>query len=164
MISTGTGLPANDLVLSLNDSYSGQDYENARVNFLRSLAKKLAFNAPDRILKSKLVLVTGSSGSGKTTLTAKIASKIVDKTGPENIVLAELCRKSPTASENLRSYARLLNLPLTNQLKDCDLSDTMLLNDNATIVVDLAGDIHEGNKIIHKTKITEWRLESLTKF
>ena len=139
---------SRNLVLSLNDSYSGQDYENARVNFLRSLAKKLAFNAPDRILKSKLVLVTGSSGSGKTTLTAKIASKIVDKTGPENIVLAELCRKSPTASENLRSYARLLNLPLTNQLKDCDLSDTMLLNDNATIVVDLAGDIHEGNKII----------------
>ena len=139
---------SRNIVMSLKDSYAEKNYEDARVSFLRSLAQKLSFKSPDRVLKSKLVLVTGTSGSGKTTLAAKIASKIVDKTGPENIVLAELCRKSPTASENLRSYARLLNLPLTNQIKDCDLSDTMLLNDNATIVVDLAGDIEAGNKII----------------
>ena len=37
---------------------------------------------------------------------------------------------------------------LTNQLKNGDLSDTMILNDNAKIVVDLAGDIETGNKII----------------
>ena len=37
---------------------------------------------------------------------------------------------------------------ITNQLKNGDLSDTMILNDEAKIVVDLAGDIETGNKII----------------
>ena len=97
---------------------------------------------------SKLILVTGTSGTGKTTMAAKIASTIVDKLGRNNIVLAELCRNSKSASEDLKSFARLLNIPITNQLKNGDLSDTMILNDNSKIVVDLAGDIETGNKII----------------
>ena len=69
-----------------------------------------------------------------------------------NIVLAELCRNSKSASEDLKSFARLLNVPITNQLKNGDLSDTMILNDNAKIVVDLAGNIETGNKIIEELR------------
>ena len=82
-------------------------------------------------VKSKLILVTGTSGTGKTTISAKIASSIMDKFGRNNIVLAELCRNSKSASEDLKSFARLLNIPITNQLKNGDLSDTMILNDDA---------------------------------
>jgi flagellar biosynthesis protein FlhF len=95
-------------------------------------------------------LVTGTSGAGKTTTAAKIASSIIDKMGRNKIVLAELCRNSKSASEDLKAFARLLNIPITNQLKNGDLSDTMILNDNAKIVVDLAGDIETGNKIIEE--------------
>ena len=95
-------------------------------------------------------MVTGPSGSGKTAMAAKIASTIVDKYGRNNIVLAELCRNSNTATENLKSYARLLNIPITNSLQNGDLSDTMILNDNARIVVDLAGNIETGNKVIEE--------------
>ncbi len=136
------------IVNQLKHTFSNCDFETGRVKFIRELSKSLTAPFPERIFKSKIILVTGTSGAGKTTLAAKIASAISDKTGKKNIVLAELCRKSHNASEGLRSFARLLNIPITNQLKDGDLSDTMILNDNAAIVVDLAGDLSAGNKII----------------
>ena len=132
------------------DNSKTNGFEETRVSFFRKISNTLASPFPERIFKSKLILVTGTSGSGKTTMAAKIASSIVDKLGRNNIVLAELCRNSKSASEDLKSFARLLNVPITNQLKNGDLSDTMILNDNAKIVVDLAGDLETGNKIIEE--------------
>ena len=138
----------NKILEKLLDKNQNNSYEESRVNFFRKLSENLSSPFPERIFNSKLILVTGTSGAGKTTMAAKIASAIVDKLGRHNIVLAELCRNSKSASEDLKSFARLLNIPITNQLKNGDLSDTMILNDNAKIVVDLAGDIETGNKII----------------
>ena len=139
---------SNKILEKFLDKNPNNSYEEARVNFFRDLSENLSSPFPERIFNSKLILVTGTSGTGKTTMTAKIASAIVDKLGRNNIVLAELCRNSKSASEDLKSFARLLNIPITNQLKNGDLSDTMILNDNSKIVVDLAGDIETGNKII----------------
>ena len=138
----------NKILEKFLDKNLENSYEESRVNFFRKLSENLSSPFPERIFNSKLILVTGTSGTGKTTMTAKIASAIVDKLGRNNIVLAELCRNSKSASEDLKSFARLLNIPITNQLKNGDLSDTMILNDSAKIVVDLAGDIETGNKII----------------
>ena len=139
---------SNKILEKYLDKNLNNSYEEARVNFFRKLSDSLSSPFPERVFNSKLILVTGTSGTGKTTMAAKIASAIVDKLGRNNIVLAELCRNSKSASEDLKSFARLLNIPITNQLKNGDLSDTMILNDNAKIVVDLAGDIETGNKII----------------
>ena len=139
---------SNKILEKFLDKNQNNSYEESRVNFFRKLSENLSSPFPERIFNSKLILVTGTSGTGKTTMAAKIASAIVDKLGRNNIVLAELCRNSKSASEDLKSFARLLNIPITNQLKNGDLSDTMILNDNAKIVVDLAGDIETGNKII----------------
>ena len=49
----------------------------------------------------------------------------------------------------------------TNQLKNGDLSDTMILNDNAKIVVDLAGDIETGNKIIEELSKTSNNIKNI---
>ena len=127
-----------------------ESFQVSKFKFFRKISEALTAPYPERILNSKLILVTGPSGSGKTTIAAKIASSIVDKCGRNNIVLAELCRNSKKASENLKSFARLLNVPITNSLQNGDLSDTMILNDNARIVVDLAGNIETGNKVIEE--------------
>ena len=139
---------SNNILEKFLNKNSNDSFEDTRVNFFRKLSESLSSPFPERIFNSKLILVTGTSGSGKTTMAAKIGSAIVDKLGRNNIVLAELCRNSKSASEDLKSFARLLNVPITNQLKNGDLSDTMILNDKAKIVVDLAGDIETGNKII----------------
>ena len=127
-----------------------ESFEVSKYKLYRKLSEVMAAPYPERIFNSKLIMVTGPSGSGKTAMAAKIASTIVDKYGRNNIVLAELCRNSNTATENLKSYARLLNIPITNSLQNGDLSDTMILNDNARIVVDLAGNIETGNKVIEE--------------
>ncbi|RPH07555.1 MAG: hypothetical protein CBC53_001445 [Alphaproteobacteria bacterium TMED93] len=127
-----------------------ESFEVSKYKLYRKLSELMAAPYPERIFNSKLIMVTGPSGSGKTAMAAKITSTIVDKYGRNNIVLAELCRNSNTATENLKSYARLLNIPITNSLQNGDLSDTMLLNDNARIVVDLAGNIETGNKVIEE--------------
>ena len=127
-----------------------ESFQVSKFKFFRRVAEAITSPFPERIFNSKLILVTGPSGSGKTTIAAKIASSIVDKFGRNNIVLAELCRNSNTATEDLKSFARLLNIPITNRLQNGDLSDTMILNDNAKIVVDLAGNIEVGNKVIEE--------------
>ena len=125
-------------------------FQTSKFKFYRKISEVIAAPFPERILNSKLIMVTGPSGSGKTTIAAKIASSIVDRSGRNNIVLAELCRNSNTATEDLKSFARLLNIPITNRLQNGDLSDTMILNDNAKIVVDLAGNIEAGNRVIEE--------------
>ena len=127
-----------------------ESFEVSKYKLYRKLSELMAVPYPERVFNSKLVMVTGPSGAGKTAMAAKIASTIVDKYGRNNIVLAELCRNSKTATENLKSYARLLNIPITNSLQNGDLSDTMMLNDKARIVVDLAGNIETGNKVIEE--------------
>lgn len=139
---------SNNIINKFLNENNNYEFEEKRVAFFRSLSESLASPFPERIFKSKLILVTGSSGAGKTTTTAKIASSIIDRMGRNNIVLAELCRNSKSASEDLKAFARLLNIPITNKLNNGDLSDTMILNDDAKIVVDLAGDIETGNQII----------------
>ena len=129
---------------------SDDSFQTSKFKFYRKISEIIAAPFPERILNSKLIMVTGPSGSGKTTIAAKIASSIVDRSGRNNIVLAELCRNSNTATEDLKSFARLLNIPITNRLQNGDLSDTMILNDNAKIVVDLAGNIEAGNRVIEE--------------
>ena len=132
------------------NSENEDSFQTSKFKFYRKLSEGITAPYPERIFNSKLIMVTGPSGSGKTTISAKIASSIVDKYGRSNIVLAELCRNSNTATEDLKSFARLLNVPITNRLQNGDLSDTMILNDNARIVVDLAGNIDAGNRVIEE--------------
>ena len=46
------------------------NFEENRLDFFRKLSANIASPYPERILKSKLILVTGTSGTGKTTLSA----------------------------------------------------------------------------------------------
>ena len=144
------GFSSNVLEKYFEKPDNDDSFQTSKFKFYRKISELIAAPFPERILNSKLIMVTGPSGSGKTTIAAKIASSIVDKSGRNNIVLAELCRNSNTATEDLKSFARLLNIPITNRLQNGDLSDTMILNDNAKIVVDLAGNIEAGNRVIEE--------------
>ena len=144
------GFSSNVLEKYFEKPENDDSFQTSKFKFYRKISEIIAAPFPERILNSKLIMVTGPSGSGKTTIAAKIASSIVDRSGRNNIVLAELCRNSNTATEDLKSFARLLNIPITNRLQNGDLSDTMILNDNAKIVVDLAGNIEAGNRVIEE--------------
>ena len=98
------------VVKKLEKSYLGKDFESGRISFLRSLAKTL-IPADLEILKEKQIYyIIGPSGSGRTTLVAKLAALIADNVQSSSIILSEMNNGNGLISENLRGFARLLNL------------------------------------------------------
>ena len=59
---------------------------------------------------SRIVFVIGSSGTGKTTLATKIAAYFKEHGISDRMVLAAAAGPGISASEDIKSYARLLNM------------------------------------------------------
>ena len=82
----------------------------------RTLLALLTYKVPqfhDKILTAgNTVLFLGPSGSGKTTTIAKMATKYALEYGTNNIMLATTDIYRVGAREQLRSYARILGIPL----------------------------------------------------
>jgi flagellar biosynthesis protein FlhF len=110
----------------------------------RTLLALLTYKIPqyhDNILTTgNTVLFFGPSGSGKTTTIAKMATRFALEYGTQNIMLATTDIYRVGAREQLRSYARILGIPIrTINNKE----DYLGLFDGATseklILVDTAG-------------------------
>ncbi len=82
----------------------------------RTLLALLTYKVPqfhDNILTAgKKVLFFGPSGSGKTTTIAKMATRYALEYGTQNIMLATTDIYRVGAREQLRSYARILGIPI----------------------------------------------------
>lgn len=82
----------------------------------RTVLALLTYKVPqyhDRILTAgNTVLFFGPSGSGKTTTIAKMATRYALEYGTQNIILATTDIYRVGAKEQLRSYARILGIPI----------------------------------------------------
>jgi len=119
-----------------------EDYEFDQA--WRTLLALLTYKVPqfhDNILTAgNKVLFFGPSGSGKTTTIAKLATRYALENGTQNIILATTDIYRVGAREQLRSYARILGIPIrTINNKE----DYLSLFDGAAseklILVDTAG-------------------------
>ena len=97
------------VVKKLEKSFLGKDYETGRVSFLRSLAQTLIPFDIENLKEKQIFYIIGSSGSGRTTLAAKLAALLADNRS-NSVILSELQNGKSVMSENLRGFARLLNL------------------------------------------------------
>lgn len=109
----------------------------------RTVLALLTYKIPqyhDKILTGgNAVLFLGPSGSGKTTTIAKMATRYALQHGANNIMLATTDIYRVGAREQLRSYARILGIPIrtiNNQeeyqdLLDLTASDKLILIDSA---------------------------------
>ena len=143
---------SSKIVNILDQSILNKDYENARVSFLRSLAKRLVPNDTQNLNQSKIYYVIGSSGSGRTTLSAKIAAYFAERSESKNIdevCLAEFDKGEGVISEDLRSYSRLLNLK-TSLIKS---NQAPTLNEsNKKMIIDVSLDIEESYENIRNSR------------
>lgn len=127
---------ARQLVEEIPEEY---EFEQAWRTLLALLTYKVPqFN--DNILTAgNKVLFFGPSGSGKTTTIAKMATRYALEYGTQNIMLATTDIYRVGAREQLRSYARILGVPIRTinnkadflSLFDAPVSDKLILVDTA---------------------------------
>jgi flagellar biosynthesis protein FlhF len=110
----------------------------------RTVLALLTYKVPqfhDKILTAgNTVLFFGPSGSGKTTTIAKMATRFALEYGAENIMLATTDIYRVGAREQLRSYARILGVPIrtiNNKEEYQNLFEGM--TNEKLILVDTAG-------------------------
>jgi flagellar biosynthesis protein FlhF len=128
---------ARELAQQIPEDYS---LEQAWRTVLALLSYRIPV-ADKNILTSNTALAfTGASGSGKTTTIAKLATQHVLEHGVGNIVLATMDSYRVGGREQLRSYAKILGIPMRTINNDTDLSDLLdQFQGRKLVLIDTAG-------------------------
>ena len=97
-------------IQELHDHLVGLDDDDAVSSFINALADRVVHRDAESVFDSRIVFVIGSSGTGKTTLATKIAAYFKEHGISDRMMLAAAAGPSISASEDIKSYARLLNM------------------------------------------------------
>ena len=97
-------------IQELQEHMVGLADDDAVVSFVNALADQVVHRDAEAVFDSRIVFVIGSSGTGKTTLATKIAAYFKEHGISDRMVLAAAAGPGISASEDIKSYARLLNM------------------------------------------------------
>ena len=97
-------------IQELHGHMVGLDAEDAVTSFINALADRVVHRDAESVFTSRIIFVIGSSGTGKTTLATKIAAYFKERGISDRIMLAAAAGPGISASEEINSYARLLNM------------------------------------------------------
>ena len=97
-------------IQQLYDYMVGLEGDDAVASFINALAERVVHRDADSVFDSRVVFVIGSSGTGKTTLATKIAAYFKEHGISDRIVLTSAASPGVSANEDIKAYARLLNM------------------------------------------------------
>jgi len=97
-------------IQELHKHMVGLDDDDAVTSFMNALADQVVHRDAESVFDSRIVFVIGSSGTGKTTLATKIAAYFKEHGISDRMILAAAAGPGISASEDIKSYARLLNM------------------------------------------------------
>ena len=98
------------VIHELHDHMAHLDDDAAVTSFIDALANKVVHYDAESVFDSRVVFVIGSSGTGKTTLATKIAAYFKEHGISERMILTSATGPGISASEDIKGYARLLNM------------------------------------------------------
>ncbi len=128
---------ARQMVREIPENYK---FDQAWRTLLALLSYQIPLYNANILTPGKTMLFLGSSGSGKTTTIAKLATRFALEHGSQNILLATTDIYRVGAREQLRSYARILGIPLrTLGSKEEYLGLFDEANRDKLVLVDTAG-------------------------
>ena len=120
-------------IQELHEHMVGLDDDRAVTAFIEALARHVVHHDAESVFDSRVVLVIGSSGTGKTTLATKIAAYFKEHGISDRMMLAAAAGPGISASEDIKSYARLLNMRAM-QLGIGEVSTAVMETSNRMIV------------------------------
>jgi len=130
---------------------STDDLESAWRQSLGILASQIRIQDNDIINKGGIYALVGPTGVGKTTTVAKIAARCALKHGAKNVALITIDCYRIGGQEQLRSYARILGVPVrvarTHQELNDSLNDFL---DRRFVLIDTAGMNQRDMKLAEK--------------
>ena len=155
---------AREIVEQVPEKYQ---LEKAWRMTLALLSYRIPIQQDNILTAGNTIAFLGSSGTGKTTTIAKLATQYVLEHGTNNIVLATLDSYRVGGKEQLRSYARILGVPLRSINSVTELNDLLgQFHQRKLILLDTAGLsprdtrykeqielLQSTNKPIHKTLV-----------
>jgi len=107
---------------------------------LRALGRQMQIADQDLVDRGGIYALVGPTGVGKTTTLAKLAARAVLRHGRESVALITTDRFRIGAQEQLRNYARILNVPLHVARDEQHLGELLAaVGDRRLVLVDTAG-------------------------
>ncbi|MHB8255677.1 MAG: flagellar biosynthesis protein FlhF [Acidiferrobacterales bacterium] len=123
-----------------NEAAQTTDYEAAWRQALAILAHRLQVTNDDILDRGGVVALIGPTGVGKTTTIAKLAARFVLRHGARGVALVTTDSYRIGAHEQLRTYARILGLPLRIAANGEELRAALAaFSDKRLVLVDSAG-------------------------
>ena len=128
---------SQNTILRLHPSFAGLEYEAGVTSFLDCLAEEVAYSESESLLQKRVIFVVGTTGSGRTTLASKLAASLKDAHPGKEVSLSSLSATMNETDTKLRSYARLLNLPVSQFTQEMPDQQFDKMTDFDMMVVDV---------------------------
>jgi len=139
LLELGFGPELANQVIQSSEGQS-DDYRKAWQMTLSSLAEKLPIQDDDVALSGGVVALVGATGVGKTTTIAKLAARYALRHGRNSIVLITTDTYRIGALEQLRTYGRILGIPVKIAHNKKQLQDLLkMLSEKKLVLIDTAG-------------------------
>ncbi|MFP4251527.1 MAG: flagellar biosynthesis protein FlhF [Guyparkeria sp.] len=133
------GLPTG-LARELGRAAAQAAPDRAFVEALRMLGEQLEHRAEDPVEAGGTYAFVGPTGVGKTTTLAKLAARAVLHRGRDSVALISTDRFRIGAQEQLRNYARILNVPLHIARDETHLAQLLeAVADRHLVLIDTSG-------------------------
>ena len=128
---------SRELVQQIPENYV---FDQAWRTSLALLSYRIPIEKEDVLKPGNVLTLLGATGSGKTTTIAKMATQSVLKYGPESLVLATMDSYRVGGKEQLRSYARILGVPMRTINNPSELTDLLdQFQGRKLVLLDTAG-------------------------
>lgn len=117
-----------------------ESFEDTWRQAMALLVKNLPVDSSDDLEQGGVVALVGATGVGKTTTIAKLAARYALKHGRERVALVTTDSYRIAAHEQLRTYGRILGIPVRVANNQEELSEVLkLFSEKDLVLIDTAG-------------------------
>ena len=107
---------------------------------LANIAHQLTVTDDDILTRGGVIALVGATGVGKTTTVAKLAARYILRHGQDSVALITTDNYRVAAHEQLRSYARIMGIPMRIAADENALRDALIsFRNKGLVLIDTAG-------------------------